>query len=538
MSRKIITIIAIVVIVFGGGTAAILINNAARAFRPVAHTISGEQFFAVSGNGGNAVAIGNYLFFISGFVPLSEIEYRDNEHNRVEYGGIFRIALGPDGVPQYDNSWLENWEENQHRDPIINAEYYGNLWNTRVANKRLIVPKIAGHETSSMWIFGNHIIYTSPHNRLDRQGNMQADRLDFFRVDLTGANHRHLFTTSSTNLTRDDFTVAWVGGHSHLLVNDGGRLVRVGVSRDAGDVTTIARDVTSFAFPTVSNYFITGSETNTQAKGFGGVMNFVYWTEDREREENSTRVPAGNIMRRFNIANGTRNTIANELGRHYRVLSVSGGNLAFERGDWNQGQPNNHSLYITNQQFTTTAGQNIDTFRAMSLHPGERIFLPTDTSGASFRLITLIGRQLDLFTRPGLTSEFTFNRTLSSNVDEVLSVTANGIHYMSGGSVRFIEFIGINGELGTNPEAERTIGSANNRVDEINITFFQSRPYTGRNNAQEFFFFMTTFTDSEAMIDADGEEGMQINETISVPVIVDRNGNQWILGVIEERFLV
>ncbi|MCL2755622.1 MAG: hypothetical protein FWE45_01050 [Firmicutes bacterium] len=524
MSRKIITIIAIVVIVFGGGLAAILINNAARAFTPVAHSITSEQRFSVTGNGGNAVSIGNYLFFIGNYVPSHTIRYRQNEHNNVSYGAIYRVTLGPDGFPTYDNTWLTN--ETDLGSPELNAEYHEGRWNTRVANKRLIVPKIAGHERSAMWIFGNHIIYTSPHNRMNRQGNMQTDRLDFFRVNLNGSDHRLLYTSSSTTLTRDDSTVAWVNGRSYLLVNDNNRLVRVNVSNSPGDTTTIARDVTSFAFPTVTNYFQTNPD-NPQLKGFGGAMNFVYWTENRTANDN--RVTRGNIMRRFDISNGTRTTIGEDVGVNYRVVSISGGNFIFTRQDLDLDP--NPSLFIADRVFT--AGEHISFLATDLLQSSEVVFASTETSGALFRFITLYNGGIHLYTRPNAYSQFTVRNTplVENNVEEILLVTANNIYYRRGSEVRVIDF------HGNVADEDRSFGTASERIDEINISFFQSRPYRGSNDfqAREFFFFMTTLT--ENFDDDAGEDETRTRETISVPAIVDRSGNTWILAVIDERFL-
>jgi len=533
MSRKILTIVLICVIVFGGGLAAILINNAARSFRTVAHTITAEQRFCVSGNGGNAVAVGNYLFFIGGYVPLTDITYRQNEHNRVTYGAIYRVTLGQDGRPTYNNSWLEGWEDRQHMDPVLNAEHYGEKWNTRIATKRLIVPKIAGHEASAMWVFGNHIIYTSPHNRLDRQGRLQSGRLDFFRVDLDGGNHRLIYTSRESGLTRDDFTVAWVNSSSYLLVHDGGRLIRVGISRNLGDETRIANDVTSFAFPIVTNFFTTGSAANTALKGFGGVMDFVYWTENRDTD-NGTRVPQGNIMRRFHIANGNRETIGQVIGSYYEVLSVGGGNFFFQIGEWNNGQSRNPVLYIADRTNMSQFEQN---FRATNrLLPGELVFTPTEITGSAFRFITLYNEQITLYTRNTERDVhgnwFSRAHTITTNVDEILHVGANTIYYMRGGSVRAVDF------HGNKPEAERTFGTPSERIDEINISFFQTLPHAGRDTSREFFFFMTTFSDTTTIVDTEGEEGFVTNETISVPVIIDRDGTRWILANLEERFVI
>ena len=541
MRRRILTIIGLVLIIFAGGIIAIIVNNNARAFSPV-NTVPGTTA-SISGNGGNAVMAGHYLYFIGNFVARSTITFRQNEHNNVTYGAIYRVRLDETGRPVgYDNTWLDQWEENQNLTQSELEILYGDSFNARFQSghrPQLIVPKIAGHEASAMWIFGNHLIYTSPHNRQDRQGNLQSNRLDFFRVDLNGANHRHLFTTRTANLTRDDFTVVWSGGDSWLLVNDGGRLVRVGVSRGAGNTHTIANNATSFAFPIVTSFGL-----SDPMKGFNPMMQFVYFTEDRPEQDRNNGV-RGNIMRRFRISAAQTEEIGNDFDRMYRVISVRGGHFIFEIGDWGPGdQSRNPVLYVADRDarhlFLGTAADS--NFRALdTFHATEQFFAPTETAGTAFRFFSLVNNNLLLYTRnqspSGMDADgnrFQFNRVIATGVEEIINITSNRIFYFSTGMVHVIDFEGAT----IDSHGDRLGGaSPTGRVDQINISTFHSLNNSGhRTSVGEFFFYIRTIT-SVDFVDATPDDPGRPAQTMTIPVIVDREGRAWRLVHLDDTWV-
>lgn len=566
--RKLLTIIGVVAIVFIGGLTAILVNNSLRAFSPVASVP--ENTMSVSGQGGNAVAVGEYLYFIGNFVPTASIEYKQNEHNRVTYGAIYRVRLGEDGLPSYDNTWLENWSYNyEHRESFL-EEIYGDQLNSQVKGKELIVPKIAGFESSALWVFGNYLVYTSPNNQMNRFGELQSARIDFFRVDLDGRNHRRIYTSDSSTLTRNDFTVAWVptsgnspegraSGRSYLLINDDGELRRVSISHNLGRVTTISEAATSFAFPIVTDFEVSPTaQAHTQQKGFGGVMNFVYFTENRE-ETDSAR---GNLMKRFSISSGNIVTIGRAGSFRYTAHSLSGGAFAFERACVDNVNPT--ILFIASgsgaTDFHGETWNYYPRFRATDLlQPGYRVILPTwapaEDTPIVQRFFMLVEGQLftmqrkaaadvwgNVFSRPD------FARTaIALDVAEVIHVSHNSIYYVN--SSGFVVVIDAQGRTNAqrvleNPSLD-TLHSGSlgmppqSRVNEVNITVFQPRLANGARNGQnEFFFYMRTIgTVNLPETDPDDPDAEIVHETMTIPVIVDRNGRSWILAVLDERFV-
>ncbi|MCL2570070.1 MAG: hypothetical protein FWE16_02585 [Firmicutes bacterium] len=525
--RKVITVVVLVAIIFVGGLLAVILNSNARAFRPVSN-VPVEHRHAVSGNGGTAVSIGNYVYFIGNFVERHTIEYRQNEHNRVTYGAIYRIRLDGTGRPTYDNQWLfDRDNRTPSSDPIFDQEFFGEEWNVRPNNVELVVPKIAGHDNAAMWIFGNHLIYTSPNNQMNQFGQLQVNRIDFFRVNLDGSDHRRIFTTQSTNLTTSDFTVVWSAGNSWLLVNDGGRLVRVGVSQNPGNVHTIAQDVTGVALPLVTSYFDGGD------KGFNVVMQFVYFTVDRDEEDTTD----GNIMKRFRITGNSPEIIGNQPNKIYQVVTASAGMFMFMVGDWTPGGMSYPTVYVTDRDVMEGNSLRFLTQVTDILQPGEQIFLPTETTNTAFSFVTLYNANLFVWTRNQngadiFGNHFSANPTaITTGVLHILSVKDGFVYYTTDGTdVRVVDFFGNDIDSLGNQFGG---GQAIDMVANVNLAIFQVAPHFGRSLDNTFFFYMRTFTSFEV----DEEGGEVVTDSKTIPVMVDRHGNEWILRVIDEYFL-
>ena len=149
----------------------------------------------VSGNGTASVMVDDYLYFIGDSVETSTIKYGDNEYfanGKMPDTGIYRVKI-ENSKPvlnyEYDNTVTdENGEKKklQPGDEGYNTNVVGVKDWESIGQKNngieAVVPKIAGHDQSAMWVFGQTLVYVSPHNRYDNRGNLLSNYLDFFRV--------------------------------------------------------------------------------------------------------------------------------------------------------------------------------------------------------------------------------------------------------------------------------------------------------------------------------------------------------------------
>mgnify|MGYP003304363838 CR=1 FL=1 len=278
----------------------------------------------VSGNGTASVLVDDYLYFVGDSIATSEIKYGDNEyfaHGKMMDAGIYRMKL-VDGQPnltyEYDNTSTNDQGEKiklQPGDEGYNTKVVGvKDWEDIGKNGckiEAVVPKIAGHDQTAMWVFGKQLIYVSPHNRYDNRGNLLSDYLDFFRVDLDGKNHTLIYTTECADLTTENFTV-WADSADsiYLLVHEvekdatEGKIKKINVKDKK--VTTIDEKVNDVIFPS-ANYY-TQNTNETLDKVYGGVMSYVYYT--KAREDNFM----GNLLYRYAIKGDEAELLASEGG--------------------------------------------------------------------------------------------------------------------------------------------------------------------------------------------------------------------------------
>jgi len=531
MSRKLWTIIGLCIILVVGGALGIILNNHFTRFRPHATPNLPADGHAVSGNGGNAVMVGPYLFFVANFIAIDSITYRQNEHNRVEYGGIYRLRMAENGRPGYDNDFLR--EQFPHFTDENLQGHFGDEWNSRLDTTgwelRPIVPKIAGFERTAIWVFGNYLVYASPNNNQNRFGELQSDRLDFFRVDLTGAGHRRLFTMATPNATAENFTVTQVpvennNHRTYLLVRDGARIVRVSVCTNPGRVHEIADNVTSHAFPVVHTY------TEQTYRAMNAIMRYVYFTTPRE--EGSP--VGGNLLKRFRLSATSDAEILSDIAdRHFVAMSLTGNNFMFSMTDVTA--PNSRWLFVAtsdNRNLFTGQAVLVENFLATRIfQPEDNFFLSNEISHATPRFISHHGNDISLFIR-NASGEFVAQRlNVPAPVQSVINVGASHIFLLTTDDRVLI--VDWNGNIpnGANEPivmANRTAGSMNlstfSRIDaQGRIATFQETD--GRGNAlSEMFFYMQTVTSRY-----DGT-------SITIATIVDSRGRAFRIGEIPQEF--
>ncbi len=310
LGTKKIVLIALVAVIAISGIIWAIVASLKPTFRSGIDTVPGA--YSVSGNGSAAVMVDNYLYFVGGYTKTSEIKYGDNDYyanGKIPTAGIYRVEV-KDNQPvlnyEYDNTYedgdktLEYGPDDPEYNQMDNVTKITD-WEDVTAKKshiKAVVPKIAGHDQAAMWVFGNNLIYTTPHNLLNSTGVLLSNKLDFYCVNLDGTNHRLIYT-SAADVTRSDFTL-WANNTNniYLLIKEGTTLKKIKVSDKK--VTTIAEKVTAAAFPTATQYR-TNANNERLAEIYGGVMSYVYYTTDRDTA-NQTGSGNGNLMYRYAIA--------------------------------------------------------------------------------------------------------------------------------------------------------------------------------------------------------------------------------------------
>ena len=448
---KKVALIALTVVVAVSGVIWAVVANLDSKFKSKITTTPDAVY--VSGNGTASVMVDEYLYFVGDSITTAEIKYGDNEYyanGEMQDTGIYRVKI-QDSKPlleyEYNNQTVnEDGEkiELQPGDEGYNENVVAVKDWERIGKKNngieAVVPKIAGHDQSAMWVFGDNLIYVSPHNRYDNRGKLLSNYLDFFRVDLDGKNHTLLYTTETADLTRDNFTV-WADAtdNIYLLIHEteNNEIVKVNVQDKT--VTTIAEKVTDVVFPTATQYCLDNTN-ETLDKVYGGVMSYVYFTKSRtDVNEHDSNI--GNLLYRCGVKTGEPELIASEgtaeKGTTFKPLAVTplqNGNAQFV-----------YSIVVKNANDTTIKDQTLCLMTNDNMQ--NYVYVePEDTWGLKQDAVVKIYANgfctvddaLHHYDIDG--AVMSFNSTvLSTGVEKVLAVMGNAIYVQSGTSVTKIQ---------------------------------------------------------------------------------------------------
>jgi len=180
-----------------------------------------DTSIASNGNGGMVVTRGDYVYFVNGYNAYSTIN-KDNLSKKFDIGGLYRAKLNSNGELDYDE-------------------------NGSLTGAERISGHLAGFESTSLYVFGNHIYYATPITDVDKKGNLQNDRLEFRRVSISGGETTRLY---QSKIEAEDvkFEFYYANGKVYLMINEDGTLKRITCTGKIS-TTTVASDITSLVLP-------------------------------------------------------------------------------------------------------------------------------------------------------------------------------------------------------------------------------------------------------------------------------------------------
>lgn len=248
----------------------------------------------VSGNGSLSVRKGDYLYFVNGYVSSSSLAGDDNDYGEARNGAIYRAKLN-NGKLIYDISEDEDGEEVK-----------------TLKNVELLVPKIAGFEFTSLYIFDNTLYFTSPNTEKDNTGTIRFDLTDVFAVSINGGDPKKL--ANAINLTsKDNLTLTQVGKNVYLTYLTNSTLYNVKISGKESKKTTKVDGVSAF---------VTSNVVSEQ--------NFVYYNRSIKEGENAI---TGNVLAKLDVTTGEETILSKDNVNTYSVKAVKNGKLYYTRSN-------------------------------------------------------------------------------------------------------------------------------------------------------------------------------------------------------------
>ncbi|MDR0462331.1 MAG: hypothetical protein LBG88_03300 [Christensenellaceae bacterium] len=494
-NKKLLISIALAFTVFVSGLLGfVIIPNALNKFH--AASLGPMVRDSVSGNGGSAVMVGEYLYFTSGFQSKEAITYKQNAYNKVRgqgEGGIWRVKMS-NGLPEYNNDYLNYLKDYLTTDEVDgfdrydrfnDNQKYGDSMDKVVkrGDLELIVPKIAGWENTAIWIFDNTLIYTSPNEQKDKRGQLQRNKIDFFRCSLTGSAHKKIYTTRNDGLTFDDYTVAWAS-EPYLLIKDGESLNRVSMG---GRVSRISDKVISAVFPVVTGYFggvvnstVTYDEQNLE-NSYAGVMSNVYYTEAPDEDQTTWR---GDILKCAGVATWRDPKTLRQSHEWHTLHALGNGHLVMQI---NFESPTKPRLYVINDEKASFEVASLDSKYKMSksLEAEEaKIYVSGEkTLSSMFRYVTLANGGLRVYAKQQDIIYSPNPITNDGEVESIIAVNSGNIMYKSmAGQLVSIDWQGNNRQY-VNP------GVFSSAVPGARITAFCVLDAHGRSTSSGYMFF-------------------------------------------------
>ncbi len=242
------------------------------------------NYDVVTSNGGFVVGVGNYLYFGNAYKSYSDLTERsDNEGN-----GVKNKALNLNRVELNDNA-----QKSLKLDEKEKAKYEN------------VVNKIAGYETSNMFVVGENLYFTSPNvHKNDSKDKDKYNTYEFnlntlFKAKLDGTGLKEIYTTE-----KDGSKFCLTGGEKPtLLIYDNEKIMQVKCYEGATKTEKLAEKVKSTVFP------------------YDNGVDFVdvYFTADREEGDLLT----GDLVKKLNIKTGEITDVNNMATNKETITLIS-----------------------------------------------------------------------------------------------------------------------------------------------------------------------------------------------------------------------
>jgi len=284
------------------------------------HKMSGsvDYSFAVTSQGGAAVQLGRYVYYINGQKEIYDEDGKQNVFGKVQKGGIYRSELSYLGEVVIGSD-----QKSQNGKLLVSDPYYGDYY-TFVQPDSPLDKKISGFKqetpaydadgeaaldddelpiflidadplvnklatngkdvTGGLFIFDEWLYFCSPSNLKSKNGVVQYGHVEFYRTKLDGSKTQFIYRTSTDPTDTANGCVSYgyykYDGKVYLNVfeQDLGTVVSVAMTdKKTGRAKTIVTDATEVFFPRKDVYY-KGMNENT-------LEDFVYFTRRATKDD-------------------------------------------------------------------------------------------------------------------------------------------------------------------------------------------------------------------------------------------------------------
>jgi hypothetical protein len=211
-----------------------------------------DTSIATVSNGGMVVRRGEYVYFVNGYTTYETYD-KSNLGKSFNVGSLYRAKLNANGELDYTE-------------------------NGSVTSAEKLSSGLAGFESTSLYVFGNYIYYVNPTTEVNKKGELQTSKLDFYRMKIGGGKAERVYQ-SKEDATKIDFEYYYAEGKVYLMLNENATLKRVEGFGDFS-VTNVTSDIKSIVMARdTDDVFTSNSYKNiyyTKTNGDGKIEIYNY----------------------------------------------------------------------------------------------------------------------------------------------------------------------------------------------------------------------------------------------------------------------
>lgn len=248
-----------------------------------------ENTLEVYSNGGSVVRVGDYVYFANTYVLASSLSGDDNKESTVEHNGIYRVKTQNNKTVRNEDGELQNLQE--------------------------VYKKIAGYETSNMFVVGDYLYFTSPntHKKAETMEDMFT-LSSLFRIKLDGTNFKEILTTQTTAGT------FYLDKDNKLYIFDNNEISAIKLDGNTiGKRETLVSEVENAVFP----------------DSYGEQVSVIYYTQSLTNDDGSEAGVTGNKLKKYDVASKQSSAIRQINGETIALLKVKQDRVYYTRTDIN-----------------------------------------------------------------------------------------------------------------------------------------------------------------------------------------------------------
>ncbi|MEG1500251.1 MAG: hypothetical protein RR400_04230, partial [Clostridia bacterium] len=242
----------------------------------------------IYGNGGNVASKGDYVYYVNGYEGYADLE-KGNQNN---------------------------WGK-----PDVSSIYRAKVVNGAFTDIKQIVPKVGGFESTSLYVYGDTLFFTTPNTKKDNEGKIKYEYISLCKIGLNGQNFSEIYSTE--NWTNGKISLIERNESLFAIIFDGSALMRINLKNN--EIVTLAKEVSSVVMP----YDKTQLSVQYQNQGARVQDEFVYLTRARTKEENPD--VQGNILEKISIFSKEATQLSMKPGEVINLKKEAGGRIYYSK---------------------------------------------------------------------------------------------------------------------------------------------------------------------------------------------------------------